>query len=116
MRGEEKQARAQLEKLEEKEREEEKREKERQEEERRRAEQRQEEIRQQEHDAPEAEVAEQPTHDEVADYQAPEKQPAPVVDHYTGCRAYGGNYAMTSVDKKGRSYAKIDCTTKQQIG
>ncbi len=114
--GKEKQAREELEKLEE----EEKREKERQEEERRRAEQRQEEIRQQEHDAPEVEVAEQPTLDEVAGYQAPEQRPAPqpvpVVDNYTGCRAYGGNYAMTSVDKNGRSYAKIDCTTKQQIG
>lgn len=43
-------------------------------------------------------------------------QPAPVVDTYTGCRAYNGNYALTSVDKKGRPYAKIDCTTKQQIG
>ncbi|WP_126268734.1 hypothetical protein [Corynebacterium alimapuense] len=33
-----------------------------------------------------------------------------------GCRAYGGNYAFTSVDAQGRSYAKIDCTTKAQIG
>lgn len=38
------------------------------------------------------------------------------IDTYTGCRAYGGNYALTSIDKKGRPYAKIDCTTKQQIG
>ena len=37
-------------------------------------------------------------------------------DSYTGCRAYNGNYAMTSVDKKGRPYAKIDCTTRVQIG
>ena len=41
--------------------------------------------------------------------------PAPI-DTYTGCRAYGGNYALTSVDKKGRPYAKIDCSIKQQIG
>lgn len=37
-------------------------------------------------------------------------------DGYTGCRAYGGNYEMTSTDEKGRSYAKIDCATKAQIG
>lgn len=49
-------------------------------------------------------------------------QPVPVPqtgggsDNYTGCRAYGGNYAFTSVDDKGRRYAKIDCTTKAQIG
>lgn len=49
-------------------------------------------------------------------YVAPQPQKAPSVDTYTGCRAYGGNYAFTSVDKKGRAYAKIDCTTKQQIG
>lgn len=49
-------------------------------------------------------------------YVAPQPQQAPRVDTYTGCRAYGGNYAFTSVDKKGRAYAKIDCTTKQQIG
>ena len=50
-------------------------------------------------------------------YQAP-AAPAPSnpVDNYTGCRAYGGNYAMTSVDNKGRPYAKIDCTTRVQIG
>ncbi|MDY5786196.1 thermonuclease family protein, partial [Corynebacterium sp.] len=35
---------------------------------------------------------------------------------YTGCRAYGGNYALNSVDDKGRPYAKIDCATKVQIG
>ena len=35
---------------------------------------------------------------------------------YTGCRAYGGNYALTSIDEKGRRYAKIDCVTKVQIG
>ncbi|MGZ7496921.1 thermonuclease family protein [Corynebacterium sp. ZY180755] len=41
---------------------------------------------------------------------------APAVDSYTGCRAYGGNYALTSIDDKGRAYAKIDCNTKVQIG
>lgn len=48
----------------------------------------------------------------------PEPAPAPAapVDTYTGCRAYGGNYAFTSIDNQGRPYAKIDCTTKQQIG
>ena len=49
-------------------------------------------------------------------YMVPQPQQAPRVDTYTGCRAYGGNYVFTSVDKKGRAYAKIDCTTKQQIG
>jgi len=49
-------------------------------------------------------------------YMVPQPQQAPRVDTYTGCRAYGGNYAFTSVDKKGRAYAKIDCMTKQQIG
>ncbi|WP_408930185.1 hypothetical protein ACKFR8_11895 [Corynebacterium axilliensis] len=50
-------------------------------------------------------------------YQAP-AAPAPSnpVDTYTGCRAYGGNYAMTSIDKKGQPYAQIDCTTRAQIG
>lgn len=47
---------------------------------------------------------------------APAPAPAPGYDGYTGCRAYGGNYALTSTDNKGRSYAKIDCTTKVQIG
>lgn len=37
-------------------------------------------------------------------------------DGYTGCRAYGGNYGLTAVDEKGRPYAKIDCTSKVQIG
>lgn len=41
---------------------------------------------------------------------------APAIDTYTGCRAYGGNYALTSIDDKGRAYAKIDCNTKVQIG
>ena len=41
---------------------------------------------------------------------------APAPDTYTGCRAYGGNYALTSVDNQGRPYAKIDCSTKVQIG
>ncbi|WJY89136.1 thermonuclease family protein [Corynebacterium confusum] len=41
---------------------------------------------------------------------------APAPDTYTGCRAYGGNYALTSVDNQGRPYAKIDCSTKAQIG
>ncbi len=41
---------------------------------------------------------------------------APSLDNYTGCRAYGGNYIMNSVDAQGRSYAKIDCTTRVQIG
>ena len=119
--GNEKQAREKINELEEQEREEEKREKERQEEERRVEEQRQEERGQAEESAPEVEVAEQPTQDyESPAYQPAEQQaapqPAPVVDTYTGCRAYNGNYALTSVDKKGRPYAKIDCTTKQQIG
>ncbi|WP_018296109.1 thermonuclease family protein [Corynebacterium lubricantis] len=48
---------------------------------------------------------------------APDPAPAaPAADKYTGCRAYGGNYAMNSVDDQGRPYAKIDCTTKAQIG
>ena len=119
--GNEKQAREKINELEEQEREEEKREKDRQEEERRVEEQRQEERGQAEESAPEVEVAEQPTQDsESPAYQPAEQQaapqPAPVVDTYTGCRAYNGNYALTSVDKKGRPYAKIDCTTKQQIG
>lgn len=42
--------------------------------------------------------------------------PAAPIDTYTGCRAYGGNYAFNSIDNQGRPYAKIDCTTKQQIG
>lgn len=46
----------------------------------------------------------------------PSAPPAPVVDNYTGCRAYGGNYALNNVDKNGRRYAKIDCTSKVQIG
>lgn len=54
----------------------------------------------------------------------PQPQPAPAptagggggYDGYTGCRAYGGNYAMTNTDDKGRPYAKIDCVTKAQIG
>ncbi|MEX3515714.1 MULTISPECIES: thermonuclease family protein [unclassified Corynebacterium] len=41
---------------------------------------------------------------------------APAPDTYNGCRAYGGNYALTSVDNQGRPYAKIDCSTKVQIG
>ncbi len=41
-------------------------------------------------------------------------QPAPpsapkAAPTYTGCRAYGGKYALDSVDEKGRPYAKIDC-------
>lgn len=61
--------------------------------------------------------AEQEAQHAAPAYQAP-AAPAPgnPVDNYTGCRAYGGNYAMTSVDKKGRPYAKIDCTTRVQIG
>lgn len=61
--------------------------------------------------------AEQEAQHAAPAYQAP-AAPAPSnpVDNYTGCRAYGGNYAMTSVDKKGRPYAKIDCTTRVQIG
>lgn len=61
--------------------------------------------------------AEQEARQAAPAYQAP-AAPAPSnpVDNYTGCRAYGGNYAMTSVDKKGRPYAKIDCTTRVQIG
>ena len=61
--------------------------------------------------------AEQEAQQAAPAYQVP-AAPAPgnPVDNYTGCRAYGGNYAMTSVDKKGRPYAKIDCTTRAQIG
>lgn len=47
---------------------------------------------------------------------APSAPSAPAVDNYTGCRAYGGNYALSNVDKNGRRYAKIDCATKAQIG
>lgn len=39
-----------------------------------------------------------------------------VPDSYTGCRAYGGNSSLDSVDENGRRYAKIDCDTKKQIG
>ena len=61
--------------------------------------------------------AEQETQQSAPAYQSP-AAPAPSnpVDNYTGCRAYGGNYDMTSVDKKRRPYAKIDCTTRVQIG
>lgn len=61
--------------------------------------------------------AEQEAQQSAPAYQAP-AAPAPSnpVDNYTGCRAYGGNYAMTSVDNKGRPYTKIDCTTRAQIG
>ena len=34
-------------------------------------------------------------------------------DTYTGCRAYGPG--GTSTDDQGRSYTKIDCTTKQPL-
>lgn len=55
---------------------------------------------------------------QVAPQQSAPQQSAPSggPDTYTGCRAYGGNYALTSIDDKGRNYAKIDCTTKVQIG
>lgn len=46
----------------------------------------------------------------------PSAPPAPASDTYKGCRAYGGNYALNNVDKNGRRYAKIDCTSKVQIG
>ncbi|WP_179154857.1 thermonuclease family protein [Corynebacterium fournieri] len=46
----------------------------------------------------------------------PAAPPAPSSDKYTGCRAYGGNYALNNVDKNGRRYAKIDCASKVQIG
>lgn len=46
----------------------------------------------------------------------PSAPSVPAVDNYTGCRAYGGNYALSNVDKNGRRYAKIDCSTKVQIG
>lgn len=61
--------------------------------------------------------AEREAQQAVPAYQPP-AAPAPSnpVDNYTGCRAYGGNYAMTNIDKKGRPYAKIDCTTRVQIG
>ena len=61
--------------------------------------------------------AEQEAQQTAPAYQAP-AAPAPsnLVDNYTGCRAYNGNYAMTSIDKEGRPYAKIDCTTRAQIG
>lgn len=61
--------------------------------------------------------AEQEAQQAAPAYQAPAAPvPSNPVDNYTGCRAYGGNYAMTSIDKKGRPYAKIDCTTRVQIG
>jgi len=47
---------------------------------------------------------------------APHPPSEPAVDNYTGCRAYGGNYALNNVDKNGRRYAKIDCTSTIQIG
>lgn len=61
--------------------------------------------------------AEQEAQQAAPAYQAP-AAPAPSnpVDNYTCCRAYNGNYAMTSIDKEGRPYAKIDCTTRAQIG
>lgn len=63
-----------------------------------------------------AEVQRQQSVSNAPAQQSPAPARTPSVDTYTGCRAYGGNYALTSVDKKGRPYAKIDCTTKQQIG
>ncbi|WP_410762274.1 thermonuclease family protein [Corynebacterium rhinophilum] len=63
-----------------------------------------------------APVAESNSGARGSQHAAPQPQQAPRVDTYTGCRAYGGNYAFSSVDKNGRAYAKIDCTTKQQIG
>lgn len=119
--GREKQAREKLEDLKTQQREEERREKELLEEKRRQEEQSQEELHRQEQEAQEAELGEPFTHDDESPVyqppvQQPDPQPAPVVDNYTGCRAYNGNYAMTSIDKNRRSYAKIDCATKQQIG
>mgnify|MGYP002711991247 FL=1 len=68
--------------------------------------QRQERIRQQEQ-SPSSPASGQDT---------PSAASAPAVDNYTGCRAYGGNYALSNVDRNGRRYAKIDCSTKVQIG
>lgn len=68
--------------------------------------QRQERIRQQE----------QTPSSPASGQYAPSAPSAPAVDNYTGCRAYGGNYALSNVDKNGRRYAKIDCSTKVQIG
>lgn len=65
-----------------------------------------------------APIAGNPAPQQVAPQQSAPQQSAPSGgrDTYTGCRAYGGNYALTSLDDKGRPYAKIDCTTKAQIG
>lgn len=63
-----------------------------------------------------ATVSQSNSNADASQFGAPQSRQAPHVDTYTGWRAYNGNYALTSVDKKGRAYAKIDCTTKQQIG
>lgn len=65
---------------------------------------------------PQQPVSPRPASPAPAPNPAPAPAPAAGYDGYTGCRAYGGNYAMTSRDAQGRSYAKIDCTTKVQIG
>ncbi|WP_291314178.1 thermonuclease family protein [Corynebacterium sp. UBA2622] len=47
---------------------------------------------------------------------APSPSPSGGGAKYTGCRAYGGKHALTSVDENGRPYAKIDCAAKAPIG
>ncbi|WP_165164212.1 thermonuclease family protein [Corynebacterium qintianiae] len=95
----------------------------------RRDEARRAELAEQERQAEEARAAEEQRR-EAARRESEAARPAPAApavpaaparsggggDTYTGCRAYGGNYAFTSVDGKGLRYAKIDCATKAQIG
>ena len=102
-----------LEKTEKKEKKEKKEQKRREDEEKRREEERQ--KAEQERAEKQREAGRTAAQREEAPSQAPQQAPA-AVDTYTGCRAYGGNYSLNNVDKNGRRYAKIDCTTRVQIG